>query len=115
MCRQRGSFHKCGPLPDFPIANPAGCRLFIPSRSEEHTSELQSRLHLVCRLLLEKKKIEIILRPQDPDTIPTCIDEIYRRVFASKPEPARTTLLRDCHLPPHAAAWLSTAQSQPQN
>src|SRR2546422_10053348 len=35
---------------------------FLPSierhvrRSEEHTSELQSRLHLVCRLLLEKKK-----------------------------------------------------------
>src|SRR2546429_5293295 len=27
-----------------------------PNRSEEHTSELQSRLHLVCRLLLEKKK-----------------------------------------------------------
>src|SRR5256884_7251737 len=30
------------------------------SRSEEHTSELQSRLHLVCRLLLEKKKIRIV-------------------------------------------------------
>src|SRR5205809_2256771 len=29
-------------------------------RSEEHTSELQSRLHLVCRLLLEKKKKPII-------------------------------------------------------
>src|SRR2546422_7207095 len=29
-------------------------------RSEEHTSELQSRLHLVCRLLLEKKKKENI-------------------------------------------------------
>src|SRR2546429_4910036 len=28
----------------------------LPERSEEHTSELQSRLHLVCRLLLEKKK-----------------------------------------------------------
>src|SRR2546422_10978019 len=28
------------------------------NRSEEHTSELQSRLHLVCRLLLEKKKKE---------------------------------------------------------
>src|SRR2546422_7065443 len=28
-------------------------------RSEEHTSELQSRLHLVCRLLLEKKKFEM--------------------------------------------------------
>src|SRR5256884_6498704 len=27
----------------------------MPERSEEHTSELQSRLHLVCRLLLEKK------------------------------------------------------------
>src|SRR5687768_17813047 len=30
------------------------CKWFV--RSEEHTSELQSRLHLVCRLLLEKKK-----------------------------------------------------------
>src|SRR2546422_8532926 len=28
---------------------------FVVARSEEHTSELQSRLHLVCRLLLEKK------------------------------------------------------------
>src|SRR2546429_8469126 len=32
-----------------------GCEADDP-RSEEHTSELQSRLHLVCRLLLEKKK-----------------------------------------------------------
>src|SRR5687768_18190356 len=31
-------------------------------RSEEHTSELQSRLHLVCRLLLEKKNIPTQLR-----------------------------------------------------
>src|SRR5205809_6183692 len=60
------------------ISNPANCRKSGPSgsgrprsatsraaraialpatwRSEEHTSELQSRLHLVCRLLLEKKK-----------------------------------------------------------
>src|SRR2546422_3263281 len=30
--------------------------LCVGGRSEEHTSELQSRLHLVCRLLLEKKK-----------------------------------------------------------
>src|SRR2546429_6486094 len=29
-------------------------------RSEEHTSELQSRLHLVCRLLLEKKKLTLL-------------------------------------------------------
>src|SRR3989449_7423376 len=33
-----------------------GARFDSESRSEEHTSELQSRLHLVCRLLLEKKK-----------------------------------------------------------
>src|SRR5687768_18226542 len=33
---------------------PAGSFISV-SRSEEHTSELQSRLHLVCRLLLEKK------------------------------------------------------------
>src|SRR2546422_2038450 len=31
-------------------------RAVSTTRSEEHTSELQSRLHLVCRLLLEKKK-----------------------------------------------------------
>src|SRR2546422_6655829 len=31
-------------------------RAMLHIRSEEHTSELQSRLHLVCRLLLEKKK-----------------------------------------------------------
>src|SRR5216684_9403007 len=34
-------------------------------RSEEHTSELQSRLHLVCRLLLEKKKKRRILNRID--------------------------------------------------
>src|SRR2546422_8132423 len=33
-----------------------------PTRSEEHTSELQSRLHLVCRLLLEKKKKTVQLK-----------------------------------------------------
>src|SRR2546422_11029986 len=33
-----------------------GCFAVYFQRSEEHTSELQSRLHLVCRLLLEKKK-----------------------------------------------------------
>src|SRR2546429_3333213 len=41
----------------------------ISLRSEEHTSELQSRLHLVCRLLLEKKKKQrrsLIQRRQSP-------------------------------------------------
>src|SRR2546422_3660733 len=39
-------------------------------RSEEHTSELQSRLHLVCRLLLEKKK-------KTPGTTAGAIDVIH--------------------------------------
>src|SRR3712207_7286074 len=34
----------------------AGATIWTASRSEEHTSELQSRQYLVCRLLLEKKK-----------------------------------------------------------
>src|SRR2546429_6308620 len=38
-----------GPHPQWPCTRAS-------RRSEEHTSELQSRLHLVCRLLLEKKK-----------------------------------------------------------
>src|SRR2546422_5663737 len=37
-------------------------------RSEEHTSELQSRLHLVCRLLLEKKKITTNIQLDQPVT-----------------------------------------------
>src|SRR5690606_20418354 len=38
-------------------ASPGGAAVTGPRRSEEHTSELQSRENLVCRLLLEKKKI----------------------------------------------------------
>src|SRR5438309_5660971 len=36
---------------------------FCEPRSEEHTSELQSQFHLVCRLLLEKKKQQKRIRP----------------------------------------------------
>src|SRR5215510_15608608 len=38
------------------------------ARSEEHTSELQSRGHLVCRLLLEKKKQHTSTSPAAPNT-----------------------------------------------
>src|SRR2546422_2978049 len=41
-------------------ARKVGDPLDPATRSEEHTSELQSRLHLVCRLLLEKKKQTIM-------------------------------------------------------
>src|SRR3712207_6919576 len=48
-------------LPDLPTSHLAGASTAIRrpgpgARSEEHTSELQSRQYLVCRLLLEKKK-----------------------------------------------------------
>src|SRR2546429_6000141 len=56
----------CRPVPQPLAANPLrhwqrdavrlSAGLDSDARSEEHTSELQSRLHLVCRLLLEKKK-----------------------------------------------------------
>src|SRR2546422_5259865 len=51
----------------------------IERRSEEHTSELQSRLHLVCRLLLEKKKndagantILVYVSNGERNLFPTC-------------------------------------------
>src|SRR2546422_6854822 len=49
-----------------PAGNPRLVRRFIvlKPRSEEHTSELQSRLHLVCRLLLEKKKKKTRQKPR---------------------------------------------------
>src|SRR5439155_22286401 len=49
---------------DYHVALADGYKIFhcgaVP-RSEEHTSELQSRGHLVCRLLLEKKKIKYMM------------------------------------------------------
>src|SRR3712207_7215001 len=47
-----------------------------PSRSEEHTSELQSRQYLVCRLLLEKKKqksFKLYISPQSPRITSLCL------------------------------------------
>src|SRR6266702_5683199 len=47
---------RCRPSPPPPGTAPRRARSRARRRSEEHTSELQSRGHLVCRLLLEKKK-----------------------------------------------------------
>src|SRR5258708_18849607 len=58
-CWQRPLAQACWPAVAPACARPARSR---PShRSEEHTSELQSPDHLVCRLLLEKKKNHILL------------------------------------------------------
>src|SRR5256884_3368206 len=70
-------------------------------RSEEHTSELQSRRHLVCRLLLEKKNRRVyratyfpgVLPPLNPPVRPTPHlgsvfyhpDAVYRRLVSSPP------------------------------
>src|SRR5438874_9410969 len=63
--RRRRGGHRClGRL--VPARAARGLRAGLP-RSEEHTSELQSRRDLVCRLLLEKKKNEKIdAGPRDP-------------------------------------------------
>src|SRR5437764_2997311 len=63
-----GPVLSCVRVPDFaaavelvnahPLANGVACY-----RSEEHTSELQSPMYLVCRLLLEKKKMTRLPRP----------------------------------------------------
>src|SRR2546427_4666610 len=56
-----------GPLHPHANVRPV-CRSFLSSRSEEHTSELQSQSNLVCRLLLEKKKIIPLESIDNPPT-----------------------------------------------
>src|SRR5258708_29072879 len=57
---------RTAPLPDRPTAKD----VLLDKRSEEHTSELQSPDHLVCRLLLEKKKHH---RARHRKAGPTCL------------------------------------------
>src|SRR2546422_7896800 len=54
--REAGRSPSTGPRLRCPITGWNSSAGSSARRSEEHTSELQSRLHLVCRLLLEKKK-----------------------------------------------------------
>src|SRR5699024_11314338 len=61
-CRRRCPLRSLPPAPTPPAGGPS-------PRSEEHTSELQSRFDLVCRLLLEKKKVKPhILTPTTTST-----------------------------------------------
>src|SRR2546429_2391024 len=66
-------------------------------RSEEHTSELQSRLHLVCRLLLEKKKKK--LRHLRPRTDETRAEALHRR-----PHQPRRAIYAPSRAPDHPRA-----------
>src|SRR2546422_7187033 len=54
------AFRDVEPRPDEAAPRKSREPRYCARRSEEHTSELQSRLHLVCRLLLEKKITHIV-------------------------------------------------------
>src|SRR5207237_4156434 len=65
-----------------PVATPETVGPAAP-RSEEHTSELQSHLNLVCRLLLEKKKNINIRLASIFETLVNIILIAYQRIFVS--------------------------------
>src|SRR2546422_7264880 len=65
----KGPFVPLPHLPDRVRRGKCDSRKWM-ERSEEHTSELQSRLHLVCRLLLEKKKKNTITQIDVKDSRP---------------------------------------------
>src|SRR2546429_5179502 len=73
-------------------------------RSEEHTSELQSRLHLVCRLLLEKKKVSLTIRL--PSVLFACSPLSHHTTLQLPSVPtlssARTLQRHPCNVPPLA-------------
>src|SRR5260370_13759009 len=61
----------------------ASCTLTVIPRSEEHTSELQSHLNLVCRLLLEKKKHSTDRRKNDTSSRSrTRLDAVHHDMFS---------------------------------
>src|SRR2546422_5939829 len=75
--------HRSPPDPCSPRAerawSAASTRCPCAERSEEHTSELQSRLHLVCRLLLEKKKGKIsAVQPDTQHIVETDFTSIHQ-------------------------------------
>src|SRR5947209_14545657 len=69
-----------------PNDSPACAVQLMLLRSEEHTSELQSRQYLVCRLLLEKKK------KSGPKAHRRCFEPTHKRLRLSSTHQARHTL-----------------------
>src|SRR3712207_8034691 len=63
-----GGFCGLSIRPSFPLKISTNTRGKQVIRSEEHTSELQSRQYLVCRLLLEKKHQQTVRRPGERDS-----------------------------------------------
>src|SRR5689334_24002620 len=56
-------------------------------RSEEHTSELQSQFHLVCRLLLEKKNLVLLPSPIFPTPLPSIVPTSTPLAFPTSTDP----------------------------
>src|SRR5436309_8468952 len=87
LFRSNGSF----PLLLLDAARAQGAEVVVAAikeeRSEEHTSELQSRENLVCRLLLEKKKSRGRLRGPRTSAQPGCADSPRRAVRAVRAWP----------------------------
>src|SRR2546429_2110611 len=86
-------------------------RAAIAHRSEEHTSELQSRLHLVCRLLLEKKTQppRRTVRPTPPGQhVPSTRPESRRRSPRPSLGPATRSLRCAARVPPQQCPRLAT-------
>src|SRR6266513_4273650 len=71
LFRSCRSWRRCRPQPG------SSCMSASPARSEEHTSELQSRFDLVCRLLLEKKKQICLCTYDDEQNAGVLFVEIY--------------------------------------
>src|SRR5437773_5019788 len=68
IAQEAGQWTMTGRTPDLQRYSPLTA--INKARSEEHTSELQSHHDLVCRLLLEKKKLKLI-RPYHYSSVPT--------------------------------------------
>src|SRR5439155_6638763 len=83
QCPDQGDETGGGPPAARPGAVPRarGVRGTAPGRSEEHTSELQSRGHLVCRLLLEKKKNQFGLC-DEISSLGVVVDAVLLRLWA---------------------------------
>src|SRR2546429_4418294 len=88
----------------------ASCWLIqLPARSEEHTSELQSRLHLVCRLLLEKKKTNKPLLVSPTGEAP----DYFHQIISSAPNRTLPQAARRLPTSPLFSSSILTVPSTP--
>src|ERR1017187_8093977 len=83
-------------------------------RSEEHTSELQSPMYLVCRLLLEKKKVRGVRRPERKTARLNVLGPALGWATAQrKPNPEGEHLLADKPLPPTSSVFFFLNERPP--